>query len=183
MHVIWYTAMSMDGRLAGPGDDMSFLESIGTEGGDEFANFLAGIDALIVGAQTIRWLEREGHGSLPAEGKPIWVLTHDEDLAGRMARGGHPVTRREGDIGAVLDEIAAAGHRRVWICGGGNVAGQLLAADRVDEVVLTIAPVALGGGPAIFEGEGLAANRFTLQECRPYSTNAVRLRWTRRRNP
>jgi len=53
----------------------------------------------------------------------------------------------------------------------------------VDEVVLTIAPVALGGGPAIFEGEGLAANRFTLQECRPYAANAVRLRWTRPRNP
>lgn len=181
MLVIWYTAMSMDGRLAGPGDDLGFLESIGAEDGDEFTDFLTGIDAVIVGARTIRWLEREGHGSMPAEGKPIWVLTHDEELAARMAGGPDQVVRREGDVAPVLDEIEAAGHQRLWICGGGDVAGQILAADRVDEVILTIAPVALGGGPALFEGEGLADRRFTLQECRPYGGDAVRARWTRER--
>ena len=28
MRVTWYTAMSMDGRIAGAGDDMDFLSSI-----------------------------------------------------------------------------------------------------------------------------------------------------------
>jgi riboflavin biosynthesis pyrimidine reductase len=181
MHVIWYTAMSMDGRLAGPGDDLSFLNSIQSRDMDEYDTFLAGIDAVLVGARTVRWLEREGHGSLPTEGKPVWVLTHDEELAARMASGPDQVLRREGDVAPVLDEIEAAGHQNVWLCGGGDVAGQALRADRVDEVILTIAPVALGGGPALFEGQGLDGRRFTLQECRRYGGDAVRARWTRER--
>lgn len=181
MQVIWYTAMSMDGRLAGPGDDLSFLQSIDAEHEDEFDEFLADIDAVIVGASTVRWLEGEGHGSMPTEGKPVWVLTHDEQLAARMSSGPDPVFRREGDVGPVLDEIETAGHGRVWICGGGDVAGQILALDRVDEVILTVAPTALGGGPALFDYAGPASAAFSLEELRRYGTNAVRIRWVRKR--
>ena len=43
MHVIWYTAMSIDGRIAGPGDDMSFLDSVQGDGEDsDFADFISG---------------------------------------------------------------------------------------------------------------------------------------------
>ena len=31
MRVTWYTAMSMDGRIAGAGDDMAFLETVDGE--------------------------------------------------------------------------------------------------------------------------------------------------------
>jgi hypothetical protein len=32
VQVVWYTAMSIDGRIAGPGDDMSFLDTVAGEG-------------------------------------------------------------------------------------------------------------------------------------------------------
>ena len=181
MHVIWYTAMSMDGRLAGPGGDLSFLQTIDPHDIEEFDAFLAGIDVVVVASTTIRWLEREGHGSLPAEDKDIWVLTHDDDLAGRMIASSDRVTRRQGDIGPVLDEMRSAGYRRAWICGGGNLAGQVLELDRVDEVIVTIAPKALGSGPALFESSGAPSSAFRLEECRRYGKDAVRLRWVRER--
>lgn len=182
MHVIWYTAMSMDGRLAGPGDDLSFLQSIAPHDLNEFDIFLASVDAVLVGSTTIRWLEREGHGSLPAADKDVWVLTHDDELAARMAGTSDRVSRRQGDVGPVLDEMAAAGHERVWICGGGDVAGQIARLDRIDEVIVTIAPTILGSGPALFEFVGAPVGGFHLKEAGSYGGgDSVRVRWIRER--
>lgn len=174
--------MSIDGRIAGPRDDLEFLETVDGSGEErDFEDFIAGIDALLVGGGTLRWLHGQGH-DLPHRGLPIWLLSHDEALAARAAAadaGGTPVTRAEGDVTAVLDDISAAGHERVWIAGGGTVAGQALAADRVDEVILTIAPTVLGAGPAVFDHPALEPRRFMLAECREYGKGSVRLRWLR----
>jgi riboflavin biosynthesis pyrimidine reductase len=182
VHVVWYTAMSIDGRIAGAGDDMSFLESVdGTGEERDFDDFIASIDAIVVGGGTLRWLHGQGH-DLPHRGLPIWLISHDAELAARAAAAdpaGTPVTRVDGDLGAVLDGIAAAGHERVWIGGGGRIAGQAVAADRVDEIILTVAPTVLGAGPGVFDHAGLRRNRFELAECRPFGRGSVRLRWVR----
>ena len=75
--------------------------------------------------------------------------------------------------------MEANGCRRVWLAGGGSVAGQVLALDRLDEVVATIAPTALGSGPALFDAAALPQRTFDLVECRPIGP-AARLRWVRR---
>ena len=58
MHVVWYTAMSMDGRIANPHQSLDFLSTI--EGGDnaasDFQQFLSDIEAVLIGASTLRWL-------------------------------------------------------------------------------------------------------------------------------
>ena len=184
MHVVWYTALSIDGRIAGAGDDMAFLDLVDGSGEErDFEDFIADVDALLLGGGTLRWLHAQGH-DLPHRGIPIWLLSHDEALAARAAAAdpdGTPVTRVEGDVAAVLDDIAAAGHERVWIAGGGDVAGQALAADRIDEVILTVAPTVLGAGPAVFDHPALELRRFALAECREYGRGSVRMRWRRDR--
>ena len=71
MHVVWYTAMSIDGRIAGPGDDMSFLDSIdGTGEERDFEDFIASIDAILVGSGTLRWLHGQGHDLPPVPLSP-----------------------------------------------------------------------------------------------------------------
>ena len=42
--------------------------------------------------------------------------------------------------------VNAAGDRNVWIVGGGDLAGQFADAGLLDEVIVMIAPVTLGGG-------------------------------------
>src|ERR1700694_2831515 len=153
MEVIWYTAMSMDGRISDAGNRLDFLETIkgsaGAEGG--FAEFLTSIDAAIVGSTTLRCLLDGGHG-WPHDDLPTWLMSHDQGLIDRLLSTRQPVPRREGEIGPVFDEIQAMGHDRVWLCGGGDVAGQALAVARVAEVRVTIAPTVLGAEPALFEG-------------------------------
>jgi dihydrofolate reductase len=180
MHVTWYTAMSMDGRIAGPDDDLAFLEAIDSTGepDSEFQEFVAGIDAVLLGGATLRWLAAHGHG-WPHGDLPTWLLSRDELLLGAIGPVEVPIRQRAGEVAPVLAEIEAAGHDRVWLCGGGDVAGQVLAIDRVDEVIVTIAPTALGAGPALFDHAGITAKQFVLADVRRYGANSIRARWIR----
>ena len=53
MEIVWYTAMSMDGRIASADDSLGFLETA-PGSGDDFDDFIAGVDAVLVGAATLR---------------------------------------------------------------------------------------------------------------------------------
>jgi riboflavin biosynthesis pyrimidine reductase len=124
MEVVWYTAMSMDGRIADAEDDLSFLEAIGDrddQGGDEFAAFLDGVDAVVVGAATMRWLLRSGHG-WPHDDLPTWLVSHDQGLLERIGKTRSPVRLVDGDLAQMFADIEEAGHRRVWLSGGGDAA-------------------------------------------------------------
>lgn len=182
MEIVWYTAMSMDGRIASADEDLGFLDVITehdtTNGG--FEGFYAAIDAIVVGAGTLRWLVRGGHG-WPHGEKPTWVVTHDAALVAGLGAPAAPLRRVEGDLRPLLAELEASGARRVWLAGGGALAGQLLALDAIDEAHVTIAPVALGAGPPLFGERALDPRVFEVVECRSVAGAAVTIRWRRRR--
>lgn len=198
MHVIWFTAMSMDGRIATADESLDFLDLIGaSEAGDgsepspsddsrgeedssDFEAMIKSVDAILVGASTLRWLLRGGHG-WPHGDLPTWLITHDDGLVAAVGPTAKPLRAVSGSLETAFDEIEAAGHARVWLAGGGSVAGQALALDRVDEVIVTIAPTAVGAGPALFDAAGLPLRRFRLAECRPLPGDAAILRWVRDR--
>lgn len=50
--VVYYAAMSMDGRIAGPGLDLSFLQTLARGPAEDYETFYAGVDSLLVGALT-----------------------------------------------------------------------------------------------------------------------------------
>ena len=68
---------------------------------------------------------------------------------------------------------------RVWLIGGGNLAGQFLAADRLDELILTLAPTFVGRGPALADGT-FPLRRFRLVSVgRAEDTEGVSLEYER----
>jgi riboflavin biosynthesis pyrimidine reductase len=183
MEIIWYTAMSMDARLATVEHSLEFLERIGKspEIAEAFPRFYAGIDAIVVSATTLRWLVRNGHG-WPHGEKPTWVVTHDAALFDSIGKTEAPKHRVEGDLRPMLDALRRSGANRVWLCGGGQLAGQLLELDAVDAVEVTIAPVVLGAGPSLFGDSPLAERSFNLMSCVVVAGNAVHVVWRRDRN-
>ena len=55
--VIAYIATSLDGYIAGPGDDLSFLDPVQVEGEDYgYAEFTASVDTVIMGRRTYDWV-------------------------------------------------------------------------------------------------------------------------------
>ena len=79
-----------------------------------------------------------------------------------------------------LAELAAAGLARLVLLGGAELAGQLLAADQVQELQLTLCPQLLGGPHAwLPAGISLAPNRWQLLEQRPLQGQELLLRYGR----
>ena len=89
-------------------------------------------------------------GSNPFPG-PLFVVTHRVDEQPPEDRGFTFV----GDVVEAIDRaVEAAGGRAVSVGGGADVIRQALAAGRVDELVISTAPVVLGAGKRLFEGFG-----------------------------
>ncbi len=104
---------------------------------------------MAMGSTTYEWiLDHEFAGKDPAEWKwpyeiPSWVFTHRQ----LSVVSGAPIEFTSADVAAVHEAMTdAAGDRNVWIVGGGDLAGQFADAGLLDEVIVSIAAVTLGGG-------------------------------------
>ena len=176
MRIVYYLAASLDGRIAGPDHDLSFLQTLsGGPAGYGYDEFIAGIDGLVVGASS--WDFMKDYEWAYGE-RPVWLLTHRQEVP---AVEGADMYVFAGDVADLMRELEAAGLERVWVIGGGNVVGQFLAADLLDEVILTLAPTFVGRGPAVADGE-FPLRRFRLASIdRREDDDGVQLRYERAR--
>ena len=61
MKVSLYIASSVDGYIAGPNDDLSFLNPMQVEGEDYgYYDFINSIDTVITGRKTYEWVKTQG---------------------------------------------------------------------------------------------------------------------------
>ena len=150
--VLYSAAMSLDGYIAGPGGDMTWLAR--HFGPDPDAEELAsGAGALLVGARTYRG--DDPNAGTDAEGAfggtwsgPTIVVTHHPDAAPP------PDVTFVGTVEEGLDRArAAAGDRDVHILGA-DLARQCLALGAVDEVAVSVVPEMIGDGVRLFHEAG-----------------------------
>ena len=147
----YFTATSLDGFIADPDNSLGWLFAHEQDEGGPFdyRTFATDVGALAMGSTTYDWvLDHEFADKPPEEWKwpydiPGWVFTHRE----LRVVPGAPIEFVSGDVRPVHAEmLRAAGNRNVWVIGGGDLAGQFADAGLLDEVIVSIAPVALGGG-------------------------------------
>jgi dihydrofolate reductase len=147
----YYTATTLDGFIADPDNSLDWLFTREREddGPLTYGEFIAGVGAMAMGSTTYEWiLGHEFADKDPAEWKwpyeiPSWVFTHRQLPVVPDAR----IEFTSADIATVHKEmVGAAQDRNVWIVGGGDLAGQFADAELLDEVIVWIAPVTLGGG-------------------------------------
>jgi riboflavin biosynthesis pyrimidine reductase len=101
----------------------------------------------------------------------------------RLAERVDVVAHGEGQVHwrRVLADLAERGLRRVQCEGGPSLHGELVAADLVDELCLTVAPVLTGGdAPRIAHGGKAADRPMTLALCVP-AGDVLLTRWLRAR--
>ncbi len=162
-----YLACSLDGFIAGPDDDLAWLDPGEAPPTDTsaltFEAFLGEMGAMVMGRRTYDVVTAMGH-PWPYGELPVLVATH------RPLEGAPPTVRAAaGDIDALLDQaLALSGGRDVYL-DGGNLVRQGLEADRVDELVITWMPILLAGGVSLFDG---LTQRRTLRfgEVHPYGS-------------
>jgi dihydrofolate reductase len=107
-------------------------------------HFYQGIDGLLMGRATYDMLRSFG-GDWPYPGKPCLVLARNP-----LERPPSNVQGRHCTPGEALDELAERGCKRVWLVGGGSLAGNCLAAGLLDELMVSLIPHLLGAGIPLF---------------------------------
>lgn len=146
-----YIATSLDGFIAGPDDELDWLpqpspDATLPDGALGFDAFMKDVGAMLMGRATYDVVRRMSDAWFYGE-TPVLVATH------RPLEGAPPGVRAvSGDIGALLDEaLRVAAGRDVYVDGGATIRAAL-DAGRVDDVVVTVAPVVLGAGKSLFAG-------------------------------
>ncbi|WP_104524575.1 dihydrofolate reductase family protein [Blastococcus atacamensis] len=140
----YYTATTLDGFLADPEDSLDWLlrQPHDEDGPFGFDAFMAGVGAVVMGSTTYEWVLAHEGGNWPYS-LPAWVMTSRNPAL----VDGADIRFASGDVRPVHAAMtAAAGGRRLWLVGGGDLAGQFAEAGLLDEVVVSIAPVTLGAG-------------------------------------
>lgn len=188
----YYVAVSLDGFIAGPDDE---IDAFPLEGDhiemilDEFR------DALPTVAQ-------EAMGVTPDNKRfDTIVMGWDTYLAGLPAGARNPFqhlrqfifsrSRTETaspDLKPVNEDPLEVVRRLkressgsgIWLCGGSELAGQLV--DEIDELIFKVNPVLLGSGKPLFGGRPYTIDNFDLVSSRPFKTGVIVNHYTRRRS-
>jgi dihydrofolate reductase len=163
LHV--FMAVSLDGFIAGPNNELDWLEIEGVD--DTFTPFFERVGALLMGRNTYDIVR--GFGAWPYGDTPAFIATHRplEDPPDSV----HPVSGTIEQIVARAKETA--GDRIVYLDGGALVR-KALTHGLVDVLTLTVMPVILGDGIALLPGVPDSIN-LQLESTREVGGGAVEL--------
>jgi dihydrofolate reductase len=164
--------MSLDGFIAGPDGDISFLLPIDKEGEDYgYTDFIEKVDTVVLGRKTYDKILSMGIEK-PYGQREVYILTHSpqEDKG--------PLHYYSGSLKELILQFKHQNGKNIYCDGGADTIHQLLADDLIDEMIISIIPVLLGEGIALFKG-GLPTQKLSLVSVSPYKNGLVKLHYRR----
>lgn len=164
-----FVACSLDGLIAGPDDDLSWLEGADAGGEDYgYRAFMAETAAILMGRRTYDVVAR--FESWPYGETPVFVAT---------SRALDPVVPTVTAIAGAASELLAAVRARtdgaVYLDGGALIRS-FLDESLIDELTITVVPVVLGDGLPLFAGSS-RRHSLRLVAATPYPSGLVQLRY------
>ena len=147
MSNIVFIATSLDGYIADKEDGLDWLQSIpNPEYLDMgYVDLIDRIDALIMGRKTFDTV-----CSFDCDwpySKPVFVLSNSMKSIPEGYEGKAELI--SGSLPAVIEAIQQKGHEHLYIDGGVTIQN-FLKEDLIDELIITVIPILLGGGAALF---------------------------------
>jgi dihydrofolate reductase len=152
--ILMHVAMSLDGFIAGPGNDMSWTGGAEYDISSELADEVARSTGVVLAGRG--WYEvasaDEGGAVAGIYGGawsgPVLVLTHHP---ARLASDA--TVEAVSDLESALARAEELADGRAVSIFGADVARQVLALGRLDQIIVQIVPLVLGDGVRLF-GEG-----------------------------
>jgi len=147
MKVQYFTACTLDGYIADESNSLDWLYEVPHDEEDRFwDDWFPSVGGLVMGATTYEWMLEHGgpeSWSRYYGQRPGWIFTH-RDLP---PIPGIEITFVQGDVRPVNGQIATTlAGANLWLVGGGDLVGQFHDAGLLDEIILGMTPVTLGGG-------------------------------------
>ena len=147
MKVQYFTACTLDGYIADESNSLDWLYEVPHDEEDRFwDDWFPSVGGLVMGATTYEGMLEPGgpeSWSRYYGQRPGWIFTH-RDLP---PIPGIEITFVQGDVRPVNGQIATTlAGANLWLVGGGDLVGQFHDAGLLDEIILGMTPVTLGGG-------------------------------------
>lgn len=166
--VVLYISCSLDGYIAKPGDDLSFLDAVQIEGEDYgYTAFTDSIDTVLIGKRTYDWVVNLGQGFHHAD-KETYVMTRQN-----LPSEGN-VTFYNGDLKELVVNLKAKEGKDIFCDGGAQLANRLLKDKLIDKIILSVIPAMLGAGTRLFN-EGIPEQRLVLLDSNAFKSGLVQL--------
>jgi dihydrofolate reductase len=179
MKTQYYTASSLDGFIADRDNSLDWLMQFGSVDVSSYPDFIRDVGAIAMGSTTYEWLLRHEIRPDSDEPKPwpyeqpTWVFTSRSLPTIR----GADIRFARGDVRPVHREmVAAAGGKNVWVVGGGELVGQFHDHGLLDELIIQVAPVTLGGGAPLLP-RAIATPPLRLVSVTPFGEGFAELRY------
>ena len=166
--------MSLDGYIAAPNDDLSFLEMVQVAGEDYgYTDFVSQIDTVIIGRKTYDWVMAQVP-EFPHADKLTYVITRKP----RPSIGStHFYTGSLADLVAELKAMDSAKH--IFCDGGAEVVNALLKENVIDEFIISIIPTLLGEGTKLFQNGGRPQQSLELVSSKQFTSGLVQIHYRR----
>ncbi|QHS58406.1 dihydrofolate reductase family protein [Chitinophaga agri] len=171
-----FIAMSLDGYIAKPNDDLSFLKLVEKEGEDYgYAEFTSQIDTVIIGRRTYDYVVNEiGPSHYDNGQRDVYVITRTERP---------PIGRTifyTGDLTELVDRLKSENGKNIYCDGGAEVINELLKHDLIDDFVISVIPVLVGSGTRLFK-DGIPEQPLEFITAKAFDTGLTQLHYKRKR--
>lgn len=172
-----FIAISIDGYIADAKGGIDWLDSVPHPAGTDmgYTTMMARTDALVMGKNTFEKVLSFGI-DWPYT-LPVVVLSHS--MKQPPASYENKIQMMSGSPQQVTRALNQMGYLNLYIDGGSTVQ-QFLQADLIDEMIVTIIPILLGGGVPLF-GKLKAPLLFTCTHTKRFKHGVVQHRFIRNR--
>lgn len=171
-----FIATSLDGYIAKPNEDLSFLRLVEKEGEDYgYAEFTANIDTIILGRKTYDWVLREiGTSHYDNGERDVYVITRTtKPSVGRTKF----YTENLCDL---IQKLKNDNGKDIYCDGGAEIVNELIKNDLIDEFIISIVPVLVGNGTRLFK-DGRPEQELELVNAKTFDTGLTQLKYIRKR--
>lgn len=171
-----FIATSLDGYIAKPNDDLSFLKLVEKEGEDYgYSKFIETIDTIILGRKTYEYVLKEIGSSYYDNGeRKVFVITR----TGKPNSGN--TTFYTGDLIELVHRLKTETGKNIYCDGGAEIVNELLKSDLIDEMIISIVPILVGDGIRLFK-DGRPEHQCELVDAKTFDTGLTQLHYVRKR--
>ena len=169
-NAILYIAASLDGYIAGPGDDLSFLTRVQQDGEDYgYFEFLKTVDTVILGRKTYDWI-MQNVNEFPHADIDSYIITRTprEEIG--------KIKFYTGNLKGLLLRLKKDNGKNIFIDGGAEVVNELLKEKLIDQFYISIIPILLGGGTRLFK-DGLPEQNLSLIDIKKFDSGLIQLHY------
>lgn len=170
--VVLYISMSLDGYIATKDNELDFLSMVQKEGEDYgYNDFVKSVDTVIIGRKTYEKVIEMGF-EYPHKDKDVYIITRTS----KPSIGTFQFYT--GDLSQLIGSLKSQTGKNIYCDGGAEIANELMKNNLVDDFIISVIPILLGDGIALFRG-GRPEQTLELVSAKQFDKGLTQLHYNR----